>query len=136
MIWQMYCELAGIPLHKPSTSLRRVVVETPYRATLERTTEQHRLYLTHALRDCVMRQESPYASHGLLIEALDDDDPVERALGMKCGWAWAEKADAVVIYCDLGVSPGMRESIALYEKMGLPIERRKLDWAIVKEILA
>ena len=112
-----------------------MIVESPFRATPERTTEQHQLYLQHALRDCVMRGESPYASHGLLIGALDDDDPVERALGIKCGWAWAEKADAVVVFGDLGCSPGMQESIARYEKMGLPIERRKLDWAIVKEIL-
>ena len=115
--------------------MRRVIVESPFRATLERTVEQHKLYLQHALRDCVLRGESPYASHGLLIEALDDDDPVERALGIKCGWAWAEKADAVVVYGCLGVSPGMRESIDRYQKMGLPIERRKLDWAIVDEIL-
>ena len=32
-------------------------------------------------------------------------------------------------------SPGMKESIARYEKMGLPIERQKLDWEIVKEII-
>ena len=115
--------------------MRRVVVESPFRSTLERTTEQHSLYLQHALRDCALKGESPYASHGLLIGVLDDDDPVERAIGMKCGWAWAEKADAVVIYSDLGISPGMKESISRYEKMGLPIERRKLDWVIVKEIL-
>ena len=115
--------------------MRLVIVESPFRATLERTEYQHRLYLSHAMRDCVMRGESPYASHGLLTESLDDDDPVERALGIKCGWAWAEKADAVVCYGDLGISPGMRESIDRYHKMGLPIERRKLDWVIVKEIL-
>ena len=114
--------------------MRRVIVESPFRATQERTAEQHELYLQQALRDCVLRGESPYASH-LLCDALYDDDPVERALGMKCGWAWAEKADAVVVYGCLGVSPGMRESIDRYQKMGLPIERRKLDWMIVKEIL-
>ena len=114
--------------------MRLVIVESPFRATQERTTEQHRLYLNHALRDCVLRGEAPFASH-LLCDALKDDDPVERALGIKCGWAWAEKADAVVVYSDLGVSPGMRESIDRYQKMGLPIERRKLDWAVVKEIL-
>ena len=114
--------------------MKRVIVESPSRATPERTEDQHRRYLHQAIRDCVMRKESPYASH-LLCDALNDDDPVERALGIKCGWAWAEKADAVVVYSDLGVSPGMRESIDRYQKMGLPIERRKLDWAIVKEIL-
>ena len=112
-----------------------MIVESPFRATLERTVEQHKLYLTHALRDCVLRGESPYASHGLLIESLDDDDPVERALGMKCGWAWAEKADAVVVYVDFGLSPGMRESISIYKKMGLPIEERLLGATVVKEIL-
>ena len=114
--------------------MRRVIVESPYRATLERTEDQHRRYLHQALPDCVMRGEAPYASH-LFCDALDDDDPVERALGIKCGWAWAEKADAVVVYGCLGVSPGMRESIDRYQRMGLPIERRKLDWAIVDEIL-
>ena len=114
--------------------MRLVIVESPFKATAERAVWQHMLYLNQAIRDCVMRGEAPYASH-LLTDALDDDDPVERALGIKRGWAWAEKADAVVVYGDLGISPGMRESITRYETMGLPIERRKLDWAIVKEIL-
>ena len=115
--------------------MRLVIVESPFRGTPERTAGQFRLYLENALLNCIKRGEAPFASHHYFPDILDDTDPVERALGMKCGWAWAEKADAVVVYSDLGVSSGMRESIDRYQKMGLPIERRKLDWVIVKEIL-
>lgn len=70
----------------------------------------HARYLAAALRDCVLRGETPYASHGLLTlpGVLRDDVPEERELGIRAGFAWREAAHGTVFYTDLGWSSGMR----------------------------
>ena len=98
--------------------LRKTIIESPYRATQERSLEVHKAYLLHCLSDSLRRMETPYASHLLIPEILDDDDPLERSLGIRAGWAWAEHADLIAVYGDLGISPGMSLSIEHYTKMG------------------
>lgn len=115
--------------------IRKVVVESPYKATQGYSVEQHLLYLQHCLQDCISRGESPYASHKFLTEFLDDDVPRERALGIEGGWVWGRDADAVVVYSDFGVSPGMAASIDYYKSLGKVIERRTLDRRIVDDII-
>jgi hypothetical protein len=112
-----------------------VIVESPYRATAERSVEQHRLYLQHAMADCYRRGEAPFASHHLSTEVLNDDDVFERALGIRCGLAWGDKADLVAVYSDLGVSPGMKQAVDQYKAIGKPIEWRSLDHKLVLSIL-
>ena len=116
-------------------AIRLVCVESPYKATNEHSIEQHRSYLQQCLADCVKRQESPYASHMMLTDVLDDDDPVERAFGIKAGWEWGIMAEAIVVYGDLGISEGMKRSIEYYESFNIPIERRTIDFKIVRDIL-
>ena len=55
--------------------------------------------------------EAPYASHVMFRSALRDRRPNERSIGMRCGFAWGHLAEAVAVYCDHGVSPGMLEGI-------------------------
>jgi hypothetical protein len=76
-----------------------------------------------------MRGEAPIASHLLYTQVLRDDIPAERALGIAAGLAWLPMAEAMVVYIDCGVSPGMREAIAAAERLGIPIIRRKLTGA-------
>jgi len=74
--------------------VRLVVVESPYAGDVQRNLA----YLRACLKDCLERGESPYASHGLLTQpgvGCDDDVPAERALGIRAGFAWADRADAV-----------------------------------------
>ncbi len=115
--------------------MRTVVVESPFKATAERSQEQHELYLEHAMADCVARGESPYASHHYLTKVFDDSDPVERAKGLKAGWAIGDKLDACVVYSDLSVSPGMSQSIDHYRGLGKSVEWRRLDALLVRSIL-
>jgi len=124
---------------KPKQSIlpkmRRVIIESPFKATAERSIEQHREYLKHCISDCVKRGENPYASHLVLTDILDDDNPLERGLGIKCGWEWAEFADAIAAYVDLGCSQGMIDSIKHYQSIGKIIERRTIDANLVRAIL-
>lgn len=115
--------------YQPTGGPRRVIVESPYGAPDDATVAENEAYLNRCLRDCAMRGESAYASHGLLTRpgVLNDRDPEERALGIKLGFAWGVVADAVVVYTDRGVSPGMIQGIANATALGLPIEYRMLD---------
>lgn len=116
-------------------SIRKVIVESPYRATQGYAIEQHLLYLQHCLQDSISRGESPYSSHKFLTEFLDDDTPRERAFGIEAGWAWGRDADAIAVYTDFGISPGMAASVDYYKGIGKPIERRTLDRRVVDDII-
>lgn len=104
--------------------MRRVVVESPYAGDVGANTE----YLRRCLRDCLMRQEAPFASHGLYTQpnVLDDSVKEERKLGMEAGWSWIPLADAVVVYCDNGVNEGMLSGTARASQAGKAIEYRAL----------
>lgn len=116
--------------------MRLVVVESPYQATDYFTLEQHREYLRLAMADCILRNESPMASHHLLPEILNDHCAYERALGIRAGLSWGARADLVAIYSDLGVSPGMSDAIRAYKDAGKPLEWRTLDYLAVRKVRA
>jgi hypothetical protein len=83
-----------------------------------------------------MRGEAPIASHLLYTQdgILNDDDMVERMLGISCGLAWLPKSDYSVFYTDKGWSSGMLAALhdfnlkgnhpfrirALHDKVQLP----------------
>lgn len=105
--------------------MRLVIIESPYSGDIPR----NMAYAKAAMRDCLFRGEAPYASHLLLTQPgiLDDTDPAERALGIATGLAWGAKADATVVYRDLGVTPGMQGGIERALR-----ERRKVEYREIR----
>lgn len=101
----------------------RVIVESPFAGPGGFGNVK---YSRECIRDCLDRGESPYASHLLYTQkgVLDDTVPEERQLGIDAAVAWLEVADAVVVYCDLGISPGMAIGIARAGSMNKVIELR------------
>lgn len=89
--------------------MRRVIVESPFGNPDPALVERNKRYLRACMRDCLLRGESPYASHGLYTQegVLDDTKLEEREQGIKAGFAWRHGADATVVYTDFGVSSGM-----------------------------
>ena len=71
--------------------------------------------------------ESPYASHGFFTQYLDDDNPVERKLGIEAGLRWAKNADFIAYYLDLGLSNGMRYALVKHAQAERKIEARLLS---------
>lgn len=100
--------------------MKLVILESPWQGGKP----QFRDYLTRAIADCISRGESPYASHRMLTDALDDNSVQERATGIAAGFAWHQAADASVVYLDYGVTEGMRLGIAHAQRLGLPVEHR------------
>lgn len=120
--------------------MRPVIIESPYKGDVAR----NKRYLRACIRDCLRRGESPYASHRMLTDALNDDIPEERALGIEAGLAWAHvrqpvfdsnPADGYILrynlvahlfYIDLGYSSGMKLAQKRFDDEGVLHEERTL----------
>lgn len=108
--------------------VKRVIVESPFAGDVAKNLR----YVRACMRDCLMRDEAPFASHALYTQegVLNDDVPDERTHGITAGFAWREAADLTAVYMDLGVSRGMEYGIAHAKELGHPIVERYLgeDW--------
>ena len=100
----------------------RVVLESPFSGE----TLKNREYLQRCIRDCLKRGETPYASHQMLTEALNDADPKERSEGIEAGFEWRRVADYTVVYEDYGISDGMYKGLEHARKIGQPIYMRRI----------
>ena len=61
--------------------------------------QRNKQYLESCLRDCLVRfGESPFASHKMYTDALDDQIPHERSRGIEAGLAWKHAAELTVFY--------------------------------------
>ena len=75
-----------------------------------------------------MGKEIPFASHLLYTQdgVLDDRIPEERKLGLIMNEFWLLKCDAVAVYVDYDISPGMDRAIKIATTNKLPIFYRKI----------
>lgn len=80
-------------------------------------------YARRAMLDSLERGEAPYASHLLYTQVLSDANPEQRQRGLEAGWAWQSSADAIVVYTDWGISPGMQAAI---DMATIPVEYRSI----------
>lgn len=103
--------------------MKRVIIESPLSGNWNVNTE----YARQCMADCLKRGESPFASHLLYTQILDDNLPIERELGMAAGFAWMEVADYVAVYTDLGISEGMKQGIKQAKAFGLNVMYRSID---------
>ena len=107
--------------------MRLVILESPYSGNIWQRFLNRR-YARKCMKDCLLRNESPIASHLLYTQpgVLRDHDPEDRKLGIAAGHAWTALADAVVVYTDRGISRGMEEGIKSAYKYQIPVEHRTL----------
>jgi len=81
-----------------------------------------------AVRDCLSRGESPYATHLFFPQPgmIDDRDADQRHLGIQAGLDWGSRADRTVVYLDRGMSKGMIQGIERARSEGRPVIYRIL----------
>ena len=110
--------------------MKRVLLVSPF-AGDKVTNAKHVAYAQAALLDCLDRGESPFASHLLITQVLEDRDPTQRDKGLRAEHAWLKAADYVAVYRDRGISDGCLRAIAAARKLGIPVEYRRLGahWA-------
>lgn len=99
-----------------------VILESPFAGDRAR----NKAYLQLCIRDCILRKETPYASHQMLTEALDDSDPEQRAVGIEAGWSMRAVIKRAVFYLDFGWSGGMLAAKELYDAEKFPYEERRI----------
>lgn len=114
--------------------MKLVIIESPYAGAEDSVSEQidrqeNKLYLNRCIRDCVLQGESPYASHKMLTDSLDDNDTKERELGIQAGLDWRRVARERIFYVDRGWSSGMLGAKKLYDAEKLSYVVRRLDHA-------
>lgn len=105
--------------------MKLTIIESPYAGEVERNLE----YVRACMRDSLARGEAPYASHALYTQpgVLDDDNPIERKLGIEAGFAWWRSADNFAFYIDRGWSRGMKVAHERAVSYRVPFEIRTLD---------
>lgn len=107
--------------------MKLVMIETPLMAKGERTMEMNLDYARRCMKDSLSRGEAPFAMHLLYTQVLDDTILEERKQGITCGLAWLLRADSVILYCDYGVSSGMKVAYKKALENNLDIELRFIN---------
>ena len=107
--------------------MKLVILESPFKASNLFSQDEHIRYARAALRASCYLGEAPMASHLLYPQALDDDNQIERQMGIEAGLAWRYASEGTVVYQDYGISAGMRYGIELAESLGKPVIYRSLE---------
>tara|TARA_R110002096_G_scaffold133502_2_gene284428 strand:+ start:1598 stop:1960 length:363 start_codon:yes stop_codon:yes gene_type:complete len=101
----------------------RVIIESPFSGGDLINVE----YARRCLMDSLQRGESPFASHLLYTQVLDDRIPEQREMGMGLALPWYEVAEMCAVYIDRGVSAGMASGIQHAVSLNLKIVERTLE---------
>lgn len=107
--------------------MKLVILESPFAASERYSREEHIAYARACLRASCYLGEAPMASHLLYTQALDDEDPIERQMGIEAGLAWRFVSEATIVYQDYGISRGMEYGIKLAKEIGKPVIYRVLE---------
>lgn len=104
------------------------IVESPLRGHPDGY-EAGKAYARCCLSDSIKRGETPWASHLLYTQVLDDTRASERSKGIEMHINIVTIASAIpnakmVLYADYGVSQGMEEAYYLAEGLNMKIEKR------------
>src|SRR5258708_2471514 len=88
--------------HRPLT-----FICSPFSGLVERNVA----YAKDAMRDALKLGWAAYAPHLIFPEYLDDSIPDEREMGIVSGMTLLDQAEILAVYCDFGVTAGMRREI-------------------------
>jgi len=113
-----------------------VIIESPFAGDVER----NKAYLQECIRHAVRNGETPYASHQMLTDALDDLDPAERKLGIDAGLALGDVIVSAggkhIFYLDLEMSNGMCYALEHAASLGRTVEFRWLSGSLSEYTMA
>lgn len=102
----------------------RVIIESPFAGDIDKNIE----YARKCIKDCLLRNESPIASHLLYTQKgiLNDEIQEERDLGINAGLEWYKVADKCIVYVDNGISSGMKSGILKAKEYNVLVEYRSI----------
>lgn len=103
-----------------------IVLESPWAGLQD--FPKAKAYLKTCIRDCLWRNEIPWASHAILAwtEALDEFDPDQRYEGIEWNKQMILKAEYTVFYLDHGMTEGMKNAYIWAVLNNKKVLKRKL----------
>lgn len=101
--------------------MKKVYICSRYRADDRHTVEDNVKRALSACNYAATKGYAPYAPHLYLPQCLDDNDPAERAAGMRIGQEFLKICDEVWQW-GATVSEGMAAELALAKELGIPIK--------------
>lgn len=107
---------------------KQVIVESPYGDNDPIEVMRNEIYCRAAIRDCLLRGEAPFASHGLypLPGILRDCDVDDRMRGMRAGFAIGELFPTRLFFTDRGLSSGMWDGVIQAKQLNQVCAFRRL----------
>ena len=108
-----YCIFGGI--------MKISYICSPYRSETERQKQKHIEYARELLKQNLYYDLLPIAPHLLYPQILNDNNHNERLIALDLCFKWIEKSDVIYAGCRYGISEGMKQEIALAEKLGKEI---------------
>ena len=94
---------------------------SPFRAETEEQKQKHVDYARKLLKDMLLFNNITIAPHLLYTQILDDSNKKDRDFAMRLCRGWVSRANTIVVGCRYGISEGMKQEIALAEKLGKKI---------------
>jgi hypothetical protein len=101
--------------------MKKVFICSRYRSDSTHTVEDAVQCALFACSFAINKGYAPIAPHLYLPRCLDDNDPVERALGMTAGREFLAMCDEVWQWGKT-VTEGMAAELALAEALGIPVK--------------
>jgi len=113
-----------------------VALESPFKGcgeTLEEQTFDRAMNVAYAqacLLHSIKNNETPFMGHLLYTQVLQEEDQAQRDLGIEMDTDWYYVVDKCVLYCDRGISNGMKTGKNHALSLGVPIVYRYLggEW--------
>lgn len=118
-----HIELPGIEPKKR----QRVFIEAPCTTDDPVETERNSAYLKAIITDSFARGEAPFTSafYDDVFPAKKDTSRYQR---LEAAHSWLSSADKVIVADEIGITPDMRIGINSAERLGKPIELRRIAW--------
>ncbi len=99
---------------------RLVYVCSPWRAKDDAARRRNRDRALRACREIATAGDVPVAAHLLYPQFLDDADPIERGVGLRCAMSLLARCDEVRVFGD-AVTEGMAAEIAEAKRLDVPV---------------
>ncbi len=98
-----------------------VYIATPYRAETKHQFEEQLKYTKYLAREQVQHGNDVIVPHLYYPQFLNDDDEVERNLGMLSAKNVIRKCDLVLVGLKHGISSGVRAEMIFAEQHNIPL---------------
>lgn len=106
-----------------NTDIKIVYIASPFAGDIERNIS----FAKSAAKYAIGKGVAPYIPHLTLPAVLNDDDPKERALGIKLNCEILSRCDELWVFRIRGISSGMKTEIDHAKEKGIPTRFFDID---------